>query len=98
MSAFSQSGRGTVVAKAFNQLMQRGPYLRWRVVALVTLKDVEVHIQRRENHVGRVHRVIDIGLAGCNRLPQQVIDDAVEPAVNRSAATRPAATSRGPAF
>jgi hypothetical protein len=44
--------------------VQAGVDLLRRVVTLGTLKHVKVHIHRCETHVGCLHRVIDVGLAG----------------------------------
>ena len=44
--------------------MQAGADLLRRVVTLGTLKHVKVHIHRCETHLGCLHRVVDVGLAG----------------------------------
>ena len=44
--------------------MQAGADLLRRVVTLGTLKHVKVHIHRCETHLGCLHGVVDVGLAG----------------------------------
>jgi hypothetical protein len=73
-----KSEGGAVVTKAFDQLMQSGPDLRWRVVALATLKDVEIHMHRREDHVGRVHRVARWCLSGNRQMSNNEISAAYD--------------------
>jgi hypothetical protein len=53
-----------------HQLAQSGANLVWRVPALATLKNVEIHVQRREDHVGHVGRVVAAGDSTAASQPQ----------------------------